>query len=180
MSDTPTLFRRTSDVFWQYPRLGLPLLVADAAKMLVIFLAAWLTNLTFQAMTPRSVLGGSGGISPNLLGRFIAVSVLYNVLRWAIALLVYLYGIGIVVRSVARLRDNGELQGALCGSVPRGLIRAFLLTGALLALMAAVFVFTVTHRHTKATPMTTVLLFGLLPGGLMKLCGDAIVKTLTT
>jgi NADH-quinone oxidoreductase subunit N len=25
-----------------------------------------------------------------------------------------------------------------------------------------------------------VLIFGLLPGGLMKLCGDAIVKTLTT
>ncbi len=125
MNATRDLFRRTSLLFAKFPILWLPLLMADVLRSLIQLFSRPVTRAALLAAAPKSALGGiAGAPSP---GRIALISGTMGFIITAIGLLLYIYALGLIARSLRKETFISETRAPeLSFTVPEGLLAAWL------------------------------------------------------
>lgn len=136
VNETGSLFRRTTVLFTRYPILWLAPLLADVLRSLVQWFSRPLTRAALIAVAPRSVLGGgvAGVPSPAkmaIIGGGIGFCVT------ALGLLLYLYALGIVAKSLVPSASLASRKPELNFEIPEGLGVAWFRS----SMLTAVFLF---------------------------------------
>ncbi len=169
MNATRDLFRRTSLLFAKYPVLWLPLVMADVIRSLIQLLSRPLTRAAMMAAAPRSAFGGvAGAPSP---GTIAAIGGGIGFVVTAIGLLLYLYALGIVARSLAQDTFTPSQAPRLRFPVPEGLLPAWLQAAGLAAVFVVFSTVWITgivvpwtsRAHFRPASVQWIALAGILP-----------------